>query len=141
MTRIAFYKSFTGRVGDKIIGTLSCSRYSHCEIVLEDGLCISSSYIDADGVRGKYINLGDHWDVFELVGDYDEDAMRYWAKVHDADTYDWLGAGASLFRIDLTSENKKFCSQVCALMIGIDPIITPGRLFNSLKRKNLITAD
>lgn len=135
--KIAFYKSEYGTKYDKTISFFTFSKYSHCEIVFPDGMCWSSSVRDG-GVRGKYIELGDHWDVFDLIGDFSESAIKYWFMSHNGDLYDWVGAGGSLIHLDLTSENKKFCSYVCAIVLGIDPIVTPGNLYNTLKRQNMI---
>lgn len=86
----------------------------------------------------KYIDLGEKWDVFELVGEYDEEVIKYWFSVHDDETYDWVGAIGSLFELDIGNYDRKFCSYVCALMIGIDPIITPGGLYKKLRLEGMI---
>lgn len=135
--KIIFYKAKYGNYVDKIIAASSFSKYSHCELMFPSGECMSSSYRDG-GVRKKYINVGDHWDVFELVGGFDEKAIRYWFDTHESDTYDYLGAIGSAFHIDLTSENKKFCSYTCSICLGLEPIITPGGLFRLLKREKMI---
>jgi hypothetical protein len=138
--RIAFYKSKNGNWQDKLIAAGSFSEYSHCEIVFENGVCASSSPRDG-GVRFKLIDLDSHWDIFELDSNYSEDAIKYWFRTNIDDEYDWLGAIGSIFHIDLTSEEKKFCSYACAIVLGIDPIISPGGLFRALKKAKLIHVD
>lgn len=147
--KIAFYKSKYGNLQDKVISALTFSRYSHCEMVLESGVCVSSSPRDG-GIRYKEIELGDHWDVFELdmtkvfYGAYRnapyafETRVTDWFTSNENDTYDLVGAIASAFSIDATSENKKFCSYSCAHVLGYSPIITPGGLFRLLKSEGVI---
>lgn len=135
--KIAFYNAKFGGSWDKLISLVTFSKFSHCEIVLSNGECWSSSYRD-NGVRCKFINLGDHWEVYDLNGNFDEGAIKYWFQLHDGDKYDVKGAVASLFHIGLSSENKKFCSEVCAMVLGIDPAITPQRLFKKLKQQKII---
>lgn len=135
--KIAFYKAKHGKKLDKVISIFTLSKYSHCEIVFSNGECWSSSSREG-GVRGKYIELGDHWDVFELIGDFNEAAIKYWFMSNDGDLYDWFGAVGSLFHIDLSSEDKKFCSYACAIVLGVSPIATPGNLYKTLKKQNLI---
>ena len=67
----------------------------------------------------KLIDLGEKWDTFKLIGDYDEETIKYWFQVNDGDKYNWLGAIGSLFGIDIGNEDRKFCSYCCALMIGV----------------------
>lgn len=131
--KIAFYLGKYGNYKDKIVCAASLSIYSHCELVMEDGLCLSSSFRDG-GVRGKYINLDNHWHVYEFTESHNENSIRYWFDIHRNQKYDYPGAIGSGLCLDLTSYDKKFCSYVCAIMLGIDPIITPGKLFRKLKK-------
>ena len=136
--KIIFYKAKNGTLFDKFISLLSFSEYSHCELLFSDGLCMSASSRDG-GVRIKKIEIDEHWDVYDLPeGYYDEKAIRYWFASNIDDTYDWAGAVGSLVRLDLTTEDKKFCSYVCAICLGLDPIVTPGRLFKKLKECDII---
>lgn len=135
--RIAFYKAEYGNWQDKTISTVTFSPYSHCEIVFPNGECASSSSRDG-GVRVKYITLGEHWDVFELNGEFSEQYIRYWFSINDGDEYDWVGAIASAFSIDLSTENKKYCSYACAVVLGLDPVVTPAMLYRRLKKGGII---
>ena len=135
--KIIFYKSQYGNWVDKLISILTFSKYSHCELVFSNGMCATSSVRDG-GIRMKMHNIDDHWDSYDLVGNFDEDTITYWFSINSNDTYDWLGAIGSLFHIDLTSEDKKFCSYSCAISLGINPIITPEKLFQELKKQGII---
>lgn len=135
--RIAFYKARYGNWQDKTIAIGSLSKYSHCEIVFSDGICASSSSRDG-GVRFKQINLNDHWDVFNLDINIDENAVKYWFSMHEDDTYDWPGAIGSLFKINVSSENKKYCSFACATVLSLEATVTPGALFEELKKREMI---
>lgn len=122
---------------DKIVCLASLSIYSHCELVMSDGLCLSASKRD-DGIRAKYINLNEKWHVYDLKGTYNEQSILYWFFIHDGEDYDWRGAVGSVFGIDTSNPDKKYCSAFCALMLGITPTKTPGNLFRYLKKANLI---
>ena len=135
--KIIFYKAKHGNFIYKIIAAASFSQYSHCELLLSSGECMTSSSRDG-GVRKKFITLGDHWDVFDLNGNFDAQSIEYWFALHDGDLYDWIGAVGSAFKIDTTSDNKKFCSYVCAICLGLNPIITPGGLFRLMKKNGMI---
>ena len=130
--KIIFYKAKYGTILDKLIGLFSFSKYSHCELVFSNGICASSSSRDG-GMRFKYIDINEHWDIFDLNMDVDEASIRYWFSINDGDSYDWVGAIASLFRIDLSTDDKKFCSEACGYALGVNPIQTPGILYNELK--------
>jgi hypothetical protein len=137
--KIAFYKSEFGDWQDKAISFVSASIYSHCEIVFQDGTCASSSARDG-GIRFKKIELGNHWDVYDIVTDVDVAAIKYWFNLNIDDTYDWLGALGSSVHIDLTTEGRKFCSYACAIVLGVSPIRTPGNLYRTLAKENMIRA-
>lgn len=137
IVKIAFYKARYGNWQDKSIAIASISKYSHCEIVFSDGMCASSSSRDG-GIRFKRINLDEHWDVFDLNTSIDENAVKYWFSMHEDNLYDWPGAIASVIGINLSTEDKKYCSFACAIVLSLDPTITPGGLFAELKFRRLI---
>lgn len=131
--KIAFYKAKYGNWLDKTISIATLSKYSHCEIVFPDGMCASSSPRDG-GVRFKRIDLDDHWDVYTLNMVLDSQKINYWFYIHQGEKYDWLGAAGSAVRLDLSSDNKKYCSQACSIVLGLDQhTIDPGRLHGILK--------
>jgi hypothetical protein len=135
--KIIFYKAKHGRWIDKLIAMATFSKYSHCELLFPDGLCRSASKRDG-GIRTKKIDIDYRWDCFDLTGEYDVAAMLYWFEINKNDTYDYYGPIGSMFGLDLTSENKKFCSYVCAIVLGLNPIITPGGLYRVLKKTGTI---
>lgn len=136
--KIAFYKAKYGDWRDKTISMVTNSPYSHCEIVLPDGNCASSSPRDG-GVRIKNIDLGYKWDVFNINQKMDEHLIRYWFNLHYGEPYNWIGAIASPFGLDIGNQDKKFCSYCCATVLGIqNPIITPGGLYMELVESGII---
>lgn len=136
--RIAFYKASHGNWQDIAIALGTLSKYSHCEIVFDDTLCASSSSRDG-GIRFKRIDLRDHWDIYDIKTVVDVDCIKYWFNLHEGDTYDWPGAIASAVGLDLSSDRKKYCSQTCATVLGLDPVITPGGLHKLLIKKGIIS--
>lgn len=89
---LAMYKG-EGNFYDKLIRAVTFSKYSHCELVINE-LCYSSSPRDG-GVRVKYINLHDgKWDLFPINGD--DQKAREWFIKNVGKKYDWLGAVTSV---------------------------------------------
>jgi hypothetical protein len=136
--RIAFYIAKNGTWLDKLIATLTFSKYSHCELVFSSGEFGSSSERDG-GVRLKMIDQDSRWDIFDVknkdgteITPEQEKTIHYWFLINDNQKYDWPGAIMSLFGVNWTSDDKKFCSYVCADMLGIDPIVTPQKLLENL---------
>ncbi len=138
--KIAFYIAEYGDISDKLISLVTQSKYSHCEIIFPNGEWASSSPRDG-GVRFKFMEPDTaHWDIFELALWYTpekqelyEQYVRCWFELNDDKSYDWFGAVGAFLNIDLSSSNKKFCSQVCAGVIGLEHTnITPGNLYDTL---------
>jgi hypothetical protein len=140
--RIAFYLAEYGDWQDKLISFFTFSKYSHCELVFSDGTFGSASSRDG-GVRLKYIEQNDHWDIYDIY-DLDmtqemEQVIRAWFVIHKDEKYDWPGAIMSLFGVNWTSDDKKFCSYVCAQLLGLDPIVTPQKLYENLIKEKMIS--
>lgn len=135
--KIAFYLAKYGNTYDKLISFTTGSPYSHCELVFSDGMCGSSSPRDG-GVRLKYLNLDDHWVVYDLEYPFNESQIRYWFKLNEGMKYDWVGAVASVLHIDLSEDNKRYCSQICAEMLGLESTVTPSGLLKDLNHHNYI---
>ena len=136
--KIAFYRAIAGDWRDKCVAIASVSKYSHVELVFSNDECASSSARDG-GIRFKFIDLNSgRWNVFELNLDLDEEAIRYWFHIHKDNTYDWPGAIASAFGIDISDDDKKYCSYACAAALSVNPTITPGGLFRHLKKSGAI---
>lgn len=129
--RIAFYIGKYGTFYDKLISLVTFCKYSHCEIVFNSGVCASSSIRDG-GVRFAHIDLDYKWDIYDLHADEFESEVISWFKEHDGDKYDLVGAIGSLFHINLSSKDKKYCSEACATVLGLNSTITPAGLYKKL---------
>lgn len=138
---VAFYKAHYGNFQDKVIGLVTNSPYSHCEIVFFDNFCASSSPRD-NGIRFKAIDLNDHWDVFEINIENLSVSIQevfVWFYNRQNTSYDVLGAIGSAFNKDWTSSDRLFCSQACALALGLtSTIVTPQDLYYLLVDLKLI---
>jgi hypothetical protein len=145
--KIAFYLAKNGDWVDKLISLTTFSKYSHCELVFSDGEFGSASARDG-GVRLKYIEQNDKWEIFELfelknpdgskITQRDAKDMHNWFIANDGQKYDWPGAIMSLFGLNCSSSNKKYCSYVCALLLGLYPTVTPQKLFKTLIKEKMI---
>lgn len=145
--KIAFYIAKNGTWLDKLIAAVTFSKYSHCELVFSDGQFGSASTRD-NGVRLAYIKLTDHWNIFDVRNQdgseitlEQEKKIHYWFLLNDHQKYDWPGAIMSLFGVNWTSSDKKFCSYVCGSHLGLDPIVTPQILLENLISYNMIKYD
>lgn len=141
MAKIAFYKAKHGNWLDYLIAIATFSKYSHCEFILTDGTFVGSSPRDG-GVRYKKINQNSgNWDVFDLPNTIDDrDIMAVYHKYQN-NSYDWVGAIASLFDIDKSTNGKMFCSEFCAIALGLRPSRPPSRLYKAMVRKRIITKE
>lgn len=138
--KIAFYKARYGKWLDYLIAIGTFSKYSHCEIILESGVSVSASIRDG-GVRYKNIVYDPaKWDIFDLkeLDQVHKNYIPYWFNTHKTNKYDFFGAIGSAFRINLADDNKKFCSYCCAMVLGVNPIVSPGRLVKILKKQGII---
>ena len=132
--KIAFYKA-EGTLFDKAIRFFTKSRYSHCELVINN-ICYSSSFRD-NGVRAKAIYLNqDNWDVFDLHGYNEEKALAVFNNCNNQ-PYDLIGVLRFLFGFLPNRELHWHCSEICAYALGIDKSenYTPQDLFEYLINK------
>lgn len=130
--KIAFYKAKYGNWIDKVVSVATNSEYSHCEIIFSDGEFLSSSKRDC-GVRYMHINNSHKWDIFEIATTRSERLIRILAQPYIGQKYDIIGAIGSAFNIDISSKDKKYCSRLCAILLGINKTtITPEELFKFL---------
>lgn len=109
------------------------SRYSHCEIVIDD-LCYSSSARDG-GVRSKHIpNLHDSkkWDVFYLPSVDAEKALDVFYS-HVGKGYDYLGVARHVIPFLPNMADALYCSELCSEMCGlVSTEKTPEDIFRAL---------
>lgn len=129
MMRLALYKG-RGDLFDKAIRWWTKSRYSHCELVLPNGLFLTSSPRDG-GVRAKVIVPDPaQWDFIELPG---LDPREVWDSfmLELGAGYDWKGiVGSQVLHLGIESRQRWFCSELCASLIGLDhpAQYSPGHL-------------
>jgi hypothetical protein len=135
--KIAFYRAKYGTLSDKLFALSSWSKYSHCEIVFPDGMCASSSPRDG-GVRLKNIRLGRKWDVFALNSHPPTETIRYWFNINDGLPYDRIADIGAILNLNVGSFDKMPGAYMTALCLGVDPIVTPGRLFRKLVKLGMI---
>ena len=137
--KLAFYKGTRkGLQGiySRLARWVDSGPYSHCELVFNDGLSASASFIDG-GVRFKHIDYKeDNWDVVELQG-FDEDKARQWFEDHEGEKYDLLGNLRFIFFFVKPSNNKWFCSEAIAeaLIISESWRLGPNGLYALMTRK------
>lgn len=136
--KVAFYKAKYGDWIDKIVSWYTKSPYSHCELVFSNGDFLSSSKRDG-GVRYTNIDNLERWDIYELQDSkYSEDLIRLIVRQYLGQKYDIIGAIGSAFNIDLSDKNKKFCSNLCAILLGIEETnITPHELYEIILKNNI----
>ncbi len=91
--KIAFYKGTRkGLAGiySRGVRLVTKGRYSHCEVVFNNGMSASASFIDK-GVRFKRIEYDPaNWDFLEIDDKYELNAWK-WFKEHEGESYDLLG--------------------------------------------------
>ena len=118
--KLALYKGtrpgFQG-LYSRLVRILDKGIYSHCELVFNDGVSASSSFIDG-GVRFKIIIYDPtHWDFIELAPHL-EGAARDWFRSHDKQPYDLWGNVRFAFGFAKESKGKWFCSEAIMAALG-----------------------
>lgn len=87
------------------------SKYSHCEIVIDE-VCYSSSSRDG-GVRTKRINLNDgKWDLIELPN-LDVEYVKKFYELTKDNKYDYLALINFVVRLFPQSDVRWICSEWC----------------------------
>lgn len=137
--KVAFYKAKYGNIYDKLISIYTKSKYSHCEVVFENNLFVSSSPRD-NGVRKTTITDLSHWDIFYL--DLKEQDSYYFNKCTKlfGRKYDWIGIFFSqLLKFNIESKKKFYCSEFCSFVLELeDTNQSPQSLFEHLKNNKII---
>lgn len=121
--KVAFYKGTRPGIAglyNRLGRALDHGPYSHCELVLSDGMSASSSFMDR-GVRIKFIGYSsvDCWD-FVTVPQHYELGARMWFKEHHGQKYDLMGNVNAMFGFVSHSEDKWFCSESIAAALGLN---------------------
>ena len=118
--KIALYKG-REHLFNKAVSWWTRGPYSHVELILDDGISISSSFRDG-GVRYKNINYSnvDNWDFIEIGPEPVE--LRDKINTIDSQEYDWLGLAGFVIRRIGDDRKKKFCSETVMYLLGyLDP--------------------
>lgn len=119
--RIAFYKGTRpGLAGlyNRLGRFFDHGPYSHCELVFNNGMSGSSSFMDG-GTRIKYIGYtsGD-WDFVDIPARYEDAAWR-WFVDYRGKKYDVMGNIQAAFGWVPHSQDKWFCSEAIAASLGL----------------------
>ncbi len=136
--QVAFYKG-RKRLFNRLTSFWLRGPYSHCEVIVGTSptgkaICISSSFLDG-GVRIKHIALKpEHWDVIDVGGDPND--AWHWAAHHEGQGYDLLGFVGFIYRVLGQDDNRWFCSEAVADMLGIPDAwrFDPCSLYAALTR-------
>ena len=115
--KVAFYKGKT-KLFNKLVCWWTKSDYSHCELVLDDGLSWSSSFSDG-GIRYKLIDYTKHperWE-FEEVGPMTP-SIKARMDLHKGKKYDTLGLAGFVLGPVVDDKDKLFCSEAVADVMG-----------------------
>lgn len=119
--KLAFYKG-RSHFFNRLVAWWTNGKYSHVEVILDrlengDYTCLSSSFRDG-GVRVKNMPLpSEKWDIVAVKGN-DERAI-FWAVVHAGARYDILGLFGFVWRRQVHEDQRWFCSEVVADIIGL----------------------
>lgn len=138
--QVAFYKGRT-RFFNRLVCWWLRGPYSHCELVLHTDAtgiseCASASYMDG-GVRTKRMALNPaHWDFIDVLAS--EAQARSWLAYYEEDRYDILGLLGFVWRRQPGEQDKWFCSEAVAAMLGYHDAwrFDPMTLFVTLKRES-----
>ena len=140
MVTIAFYKGTRpGFAGVYSWGVRRQTKgpYSHCELVLDDGVSASSSFIDG-GVRFKKIDYNPaHWDFITIPG-LSEKRARKWFEEHEGMKYDLLGNLHFIIPLIGDSKARVSCAEsIAASLDMVDPWrYSPNSLYVALLTYN-----
>lgn len=117
MAKAAFYINRNPLI-DKTICWRTSGHTSHVELLLDDGLCYSSSWRDG-GVRKKRIEMDHHWQLVDIPFAND-DAIREFFQNKIGAKYDLPGVlGGQALSIKFHKGSWWFCSEICAEALGL----------------------
>lgn len=135
--KAAFYKgvhpSFSG-IYNILVKWWTQSPYSHCELIFNDGISASASFLDG-GVRFKQIDYDPtKWDMVNIPDELQEAAHAYF-KLHEGEEYSIRGNLRFLFGFIKVSRKKKFCSWALGESLGVPEAdrYYPGILIGTLR--------
>lgn len=119
--KVAFFKGTKkGLAGfyNQMVRIVTKGKYSHCEVIFNDKMSASASFMDG-GVRFKKIEYSsDNWDFIELPDSLEKFALE-WFKEHDGEDYDLFGNLHFIIPLFGDEKHKWCCSEACATALGI----------------------
>ena len=143
--KVAFYNAEYGRFWDKLVAKWTRGRYSHVELIFDNGLAYSSSPRDA-GTRFAKIDLDSpHWDYIDIKDEYiNKDVAFLIAEEHQDKKYDWAGILGFVFIKRWGRQKKWYCSEIVAHILRkssekyhfLPKRITPNKLYKLLTLVN-----
>lgn len=130
MAKVAFYKAWKGDWTDWLIALWTWGKYSHVELVLENGKGFTASGRE-DRVRIKEIDFDDgRWEIIEIDKEVDfvllESLLGH--------KYDKLGILFNEFlHIPVNGPQRYYCSEVVSCVLHSEPCaVDPWKLYKRL---------
>lgn len=123
--KLAFYRAFQERatIADRVIAVATVGKYSHVEMIFDDGISFSISGRDK-GSRYKDIKYTDaQWDIIDLNMDQEqEDIIRQTIDREYLNLqYDYIGALTSPLPFCIQKSSKIFCSELTVNLLRMFP--------------------
>ena len=135
--RILFYKA-DGKLLDKLIRWWTNSKYSHCEILFENGLMFSADGWDSKGVRYTSQFNPENWEVVTItLDDYKVKYLKMWCDDRVGKGYDWTGVLRFVVPILPQLDEKWFCSELCGAALKYVGILSAEVDVHGLSHQDL----
>lgn len=110
--KVMFYKA-EGKLSDKLIRWWTKSKYSHCEILFENGLMFSADGWNSNGVRYTSQFTPENWDVITIpLNEYKVKYLKMWCDDRVGQGYDWTGVARFVLPFLPQIEDRWFCSEL-----------------------------
>lgn len=136
--KLAFYIYQKGKLFDYFIALVTLSKYSHVELLLDDGVTSISSSSRDGGVRKKVIDYDQNRWVFVDIKEFNisEEYILSRFEIYKKYKYDWVSIFLHKFKI--RSYERFICSDfINFLLTGELKFISPGGLFDFIIRYKL----
>lgn len=140
--KLAFYVAKHGNFLDMLIALFTFGKFSHVELLFDDGMSVSASPRDG-GVRSKFIYFEpEKWRIISFeVSSIEYNNIRKYVAKRIGLKYDW--AAIFLFGLGLNFGKKYMCTELISEAISLysnklDNIrhqITPDTLYTQLTGK------
>lgn len=110
---VLFFKG-KGTVMDSLIRWWTNSKYSHCEILFDNGLIFSADAWNSKAVRYTSKFTLDNWDVISIpLNEATVNYIKMWCDDRVGMKYDWTGVLRFVLPILPQIETRWFCSELC----------------------------